>query len=208
MSGSPTLFIRETDDDRTLIDPIRLADPDTPFEGSGRALASADPNPCLDVLTAERRWPWQGLRSKFSGQGRRTTEASVMIAVVLSLASLAYQQWQSSHALRGVIAEMNARRSATLPEDFVGLPGHAPAPLGVETRLATSIHDTASADREEAESRGASLIGSNNFEGALTHYQALADLFPNEAVFRDVVMVLKTKLKCAGPAAAASLVCP
>jgi len=121
---------------------------------------------------------------------------------------LAYQQWRASHALRGVIAEMNAGGSATSPQDFVGLPGQALAPLGAEPRLATSIHDVASADREEVENRGANLIGSNNFEGALTHYQALADLFPNEAVFRDVIIVLKTKLKCAGPAAAVSPACP
>jgi hypothetical protein len=208
MSGPPTILIRETDDDRTLIDPIRLADPDPPFEGSGRALSSADPNPCLDELTEESQWPWQGLRAKLSGRGRRAIEAGVALAVVLSLGSLAYQQWRASGVLRAVIAEMNAGRSATHLEDFVELPGRVSAPLRTEPRLATSSRDVASVDREEVENRGASLIGSNNFEGALTHYQTLAELFPNEAVFRDVVIVLKAKLNCAGPAEAASLVCP
>jgi len=208
MSGPPTILLRETDDDRTLIDPIRLADADPPFEGSGRALSSADPSPCLDELTEEPQWPWQGLRAKLAGRARRAMGAGVVLAVVLSLGSLAYQQWRASDALRRVIAELNAGRSATDLQDFVGLPGRALAPLGTERRPATSSRDIASVDREEVENRGASLIGSNNFEGALTHYQTLVAIFPNEAVFRDVVIVLKAKLKCAGPPEAASPACP
>jgi hypothetical protein len=34
MNEPPTLLVRETDDDRTLIDPIRLRDPNPPFAGS------------------------------------------------------------------------------------------------------------------------------------------------------------------------------
>jgi len=207
MSEPSTILIRETDDDRTLIDPIRLADPDTPFEGSGRALSSADPNPWLGRLTDGPQWPWRELRAKLHGRGRRAIEVGVVIAVVLGLGSVAYQQWQASDALREVIAEMHAGRPATDPRDVVESLGRPMAPPGAQSRLATSIHDVASVDREEMENRGASMIGSNNFEGAVTHYQTLADVFPNEAVFRDGIVVLRRKLKCAGPAAAASPVC-
>jgi hypothetical protein len=207
MSEPPTILVQEMDDDRTLIDPIRLADPDPAFEGSGRALSSADPSPCLDEATKKPQWPWRGLRAKLSGRGRRAMEAGVVLVMVLGLGCLAYQQWRASDALRGVIAEMSAGRSAIQLQDSAGLHGRAFAPLGTEQGPATSSRDVASADREEVEHLGASLVGSNNFEDALAHYQTLADLFPNEAVFRDVIIVLKLKLKCAGPAEAASPVC-
>jgi hypothetical protein len=51
-------------------------------------------------------------------------------------------------------------------------------------------------------------VGSNNFAGALAHYEALTRLFPNEAAFRDVVIVLQAKLRCADPAEPASRGCP
>ena len=208
MSEPPTILIRETDDDRTLIDPIRLADPDPPFEGSGRALSSAEPNPCLDGRTKEARWSWQGLRAELSGRGRRAMEAGVVLAVVFSVGSLAHQQWRASGVLHAVIAEMNARRSATHLQESVGVAGRAVAPPGTESRPATLSRDVAYPNREEVENRGASLIGSNNFESALPHYQKVAELFPNDPVFLDVVIVLKSKLKCAGSAEAASRACP
>jgi len=207
MSEPPTILMQATDDDRTLIDPIRLADPDPPFEGTGRALSSADSSPGLDELTEELQWPWQGLREKLSGRGRRAMEVGVVLAVVLGLGLLAYQQWRASDALRGVIAKMSAGRSASHLQDFIGSPGRALAPFVTEPGLARSSREVASTDREEMENRGASLVGSNNFEDALTHYQTLAEVFPNEAVFRDVIIVLETKLKCAGTAEVASPVC-
>lgn len=208
MSGPPTILIREKDEDRTLIDPIRLSDPDPPFEGSGRVLSSADPSLCLDALPEKPQRPWHRVRAKLSGRGRRAMEAGVLIAMVLSLGSLAYHQWRASNALRRLIAEMNAERSAIHLQDAVGSPGLELTRLGTEPRPAASSRDVTSANREEGENRGASLIGSNDFEGALTHYQKLAQLFPNEAAFRDVVIVLKGRLRCASPAAAVSAVCP
>jgi hypothetical protein len=61
------------------------------------------------------------------------------------------------------------------------------------------IPEVSSSEREQLEHRGASLIGSNNFAAALSHYQTLVELFPEKAAFGDVVTVLKAKLRCAEP---------
>jgi hypothetical protein len=100
MNGPPTLLIREIDDDRTLIDPIRLSDPDPAFEGSGRAVSSVDPSPSPDPFAEGRRASCHGLRAKLFGRRRRLIEAGVVLALVLGLGSAAYQQWRAADALR------------------------------------------------------------------------------------------------------------
>ncbi len=215
MSEPPTMLIREIDDDRTLIDPIRLAEPDPPFEGSGRAPPSPDRVLCPARSVDGTSGSWRTLRTRLQGRVRRVTEAgigpvvvfAVVLAVVSGLGVLAYQQWRAAAALRDMITEMNARRLPTYPRDGVEATRRASAPSGTRAMLAPSRRDVTLAGREAAERRGANLIASNDFERALTHYQALADRFPNEAVFRDVVLVLEAKLGCTGRAETRSPAC-
>jgi len=208
MNGPPTLLIREVDDDRTLIDPIRLSDPDPAFEGSGRAVSSVDPSPSPDQFAEGRRSSWHGLRAKLFGRRRRLIEAGVVLALVLGLGSAAYQQWRAADALREAIDEIKTSRSAVFVDELVGPRGRVLVRAGTEPRLEASTGEVAASDREELEHQGASLVGSNNFVGALAHYEALTRLFPNEAAFRDVVIVLQAKLRCADPAEPASRACP
>jgi hypothetical protein len=208
MNEPPTLLIREMDDDRTLIDSIRLSDPDPAFEGSGRAGSSVDPSPSPDQLTEGRRSPWHGLHAKLSGGRRRLIEGGVVLALVLGLGSVAYQQWRTAAALREAINEIKTSRSVALADELVGLPGRALARVGTEQGWEASTREVAASDREELEHRGASLVGSNDFAGALAHYKTLTRLFPNETAFRDVVIVLRAKLRCADPAGPVSRECP
>lgn len=225
MSRPPTMVIGEADE-RTLVDPrfsapdpladttvffvdpIRAPDPEPPFEGSGRAVSSAEQSTCLDQPTEERRSRWQGVRVKLSHGGRRLIETGVVVALVLGLGSVAYRQWRVADALRNAIDEMNTGRSAPFVQDLGGSVGRGLVPVETERRPEESAGEVAASEREALERRGASLIGSNNFTGAMTHYQMLTELFPNEEVFRDVVTVLRGKLRCNGSAEPASRACP
>jgi hypothetical protein len=215
MSEPPTILIREIDDDRTLIDPIALSDPDPPFEGSGRALSTPAPVPrpnrAVDDPRGSRRAPparlHRRVRSAIEVGAGPVGVFVIVLAVVMGLGSVAYQQWRAAAALRDMITEMNARQDATRSQDFAASPGRALAPPGNGPTLAWARQDVSPADREDAERRGASLIASNDFERALSHYRALAGLFANEAAFRDIVVVLEAKLGCSGRAETASLAC-
>lgn len=197
MNEPPTLLIRETDDDRTLIDPIRLRDPDPPFAGSGRTAPTAKPISSLDGLGGRLLSRWPRLRPRESGPGRRTIDSAVLLGLVLGLGSLAYQQSLTAGALREAIIAMKTRPPVPLVNDPVAAGARTSAPVVAEPRSETSTRGVDARDREELELRGANLIGSNDFVGALVHYQALMELFPAEAAFRDVVAALRSKLRCA-----------
>ncbi len=51
-------------------------------------------------------------------------------------------------------------------------------------------------DRLQLERLGARLLGANDYEGALPHYQALSFQYPKEAIYADVVAVIQAKLRC------------
>jgi hypothetical protein len=205
MNEPSTILIRETDDDKTLIDTMRLADPDPPFEGSGLAPSATDSRPCASAPAETAQVRWQRLRAKLRGTERRAIEVGVVFALVVSLGSLAYQQWRASDALRRVIDDMRARRAETHIDDLVGSSERASAPA--EPELTTSSGDLASVGQDGVENQGARLIAANNFEGALAQYRKLARLFPTEPAFRDVIVVLMAKLKCGGPVEEASPSC-
>jgi hypothetical protein len=225
MSRPPTMVIREADE-RTLVDPrfsladplsdattffvepSRLSDPEPPFEGSGRAISSDGHRPPLEERTEETQSPLQRARAKLLQSGRGMTRTGVVFALVLGLGSVAYQQWRVVAALRETIDQMKADGSEPFVQDLFGSAGRGLAPAENEMRLEGSAREVAASEREAMELRGASLIGSNNFLDALTHYQMLTELFPNERAFRDVVTVLRAKLRCPGSADPMSRACP
>ena len=171
MSEPPTILIRDSDDDGTLID-RRFSGP-----------------------VAEVREP--------SVRRHRIIEASVVLALIFGLGSVAYRQERAADALRHAIEDMKARKSA--PFDLLGSNGRGLASVDIEPLLDATTYDVTTSDRQELERQGANLIMSNDFLDALAHYQTLTKLFPKEAVFRDVVVVLRAKLRCAEPA---SGLCP
>jgi hypothetical protein len=68
--------------------------------------------------------------------------------------------------------------------------------------------ETLEARRDRLESVGAALIRANDFEAALNHYRALAQALPGEAVFRDLVLVLQSKLRCERSLSLTNVGCP
>ena len=206
MTEPPTMLLREPDDDRTLIDP-RFSAPhaEEHFEGSGGAAQPADRSPSLAWFAVGTRGRWQRLHTTLSERRGRTVEIAVVLALVFGLGSVAYQQRRAVDALRDAIEEMKVGSSTSPVHELLGSEGREHAQVGVEARVEALIPEVSSREREQLEHRGASLIGSNNFAGALTHYQTLAKLSPKKTAFGDVVTVLKAKLRCADPA---SGLCP
>lgn len=200
MSEPPTMLIQEPDDDRTLIDPRFSSRPaDQPFEGSGAAAPFADRSPSVAQVGARTHTPWPRLRAILRRQQRRIVETGVVLALLFGLGLVAHQQRRAADALRHAIEEMKISRPTSPAHELPGSAGRARSPVGAEPGVEPSIREVAPGEREQLEHRGASLVGSNNFAGALTHYQRLAALFPNQAPFGDVATVLKAKLRCADP---------
>lgn len=224
MSRPPTMLIREADDERTLVDPrfspsdppsddtalffdtTGLSAPEPPFEGSGRAVSPAAHAASVDEPTGEAQPVWQGLHAQLSKRG--LLEMGLVLVVVFVLGALAYQQWRIADRLQKTIDEMQIGASESFIQRPVASPTQRLAPIRGGTRLEAATREVGVDERERLESRGASLIGSNDFSGALTHYQTLSELFPSETVFRDIADVLRTKLRCAGPSGTESGSCP
>ena len=206
MSEPSTILLPEADDERTLIDQKRLADPDPPFEGSGLAKSAADSRPrAAAAETPQVRW--RRLGARLFGAERRLMELGLVLALVLSSGSLAYRQSRASDALRGAIDDMRLRRLATPTTDVVGSSERAPVAAPPEPTPSTSSGDLASIGRDELEALGARLIAANNFERALPQYQKLVRLVPTEPAFRDVIVVLMGKLGCGRPIDTTHVVC-
>jgi hypothetical protein len=171
MSRPSTIVIPQQDDERTLVDPRFSAPP-----------------------------RWRRARAWLANQRRRVIEAGVGLALVLSLGGVAYQQWRMAETLRETIDALETGSSAPEVGDLAGSPSPEWLPIDRQRNPLASIRAVAPAERSALETRGANLIGSNDFSGALVHYQMLTELFPGEVAFRDVVRVLKAKLKCPSPA--------
>lgn len=201
MSEPPTMLIGEPDDDKTLIDP-RFSAPSSerPFEGSGRAVSPAERSSSSNELPGGTRSPSRRLHAILFGQRRRIVEVCVVLGLACGVASVAYQQRRVADALRDAIDKMKVGGTASPANETVQSQRRARAPVDAPAALdETSTPEVAASERGELEHRGASLIGSNNFAGALAHYQTLTRLFPKEPVFGDAVTVLKAKLRCIEP---------
>jgi len=170
MNEPPTLILRESDEERTLVDHV---------EHRGRQTQS----------TARRM---------LSSYGRELIEVGVAFTLFLGLGFVMLQQQQTADALREMLAEIRAA-----DQSDAAVRSHS------ELRRAKSSHrggvERRSADRKlgaeqraELEQRAAALIASNDFPAALRQYETLASIFPDDGAFRDVVTVLRAKLRC-GP---------
>jgi hypothetical protein len=226
MTRPSTMVVRPMDDERTLVDPrcpaedlsaertLLLAelmgscDADRPFEGSGRAISSSRRGTRPDESAGDVRALCQLVRAQVSIRGRRILVAGLLLAAICGLALTAYQQSRVASALRKAIDEMSASESARPFPDGLTSAVRSSAPSHAPPNLDSTTADVGGGDRDALEARGASLIGSNNFSNALTHYRMLTRLFPGEAVFQDVVTVLQRKLSCTSPADPASSSCP
>jgi len=209
MNESSTIVIGDADEERTLVDHrFSLADPEPPFEGSGSAVSSDSQSVSAHGPNEASRAKWQAVAMLLSGQKRRLVEIATVLAVLLGLGSLAYQQSQVADALRDTIGEIRTVQKASYPHSIVEPGNRQLSPDGPETTREATTMEVAAKEREALERRGADLIASNDFSGALRHYEMLTELFHESEAFRDVVAVLKAKLRCDRLDALASDACP
>jgi len=182
------MVIDDRDDEKTLVD-ARFAVPDhTPRE--------------------EPQARWRGASAWLRRRRRRIAEAGAVLALVLGLGAVAYQQSREVDALRERIDAMKRDRSGSFVGGLARSSSSAPPPVGAEATSNPSSGEVTQSERESLERRGAMLIGSNDFSCALPHYRMLTELFPQQRVFRDVVTVLEAKLRRSGSVEPASGSCP
>ena len=204
MTEPPTMLVREPDDDRTVIDPIRLGEPGASAPVSGRAPTRVEPSPSAEDTVEKSRWrsPWVGARTHRNGRAVMT--ACLVLAATLGLGSVAHQQWRTSNTLRIMLAQLRAERAASRAEPTST--GPIRSTISDQSRHGSSDSVTPF-DRDGAELRGANLIVAHDFEAALPHYRKLTLSAPTEGAFHDFVTVLETKLNCANYTDAASPSC-
>lgn len=196
MNESSTIVIGDPDEERTLVDHrFFVANPEPPFEGSGNAIPSSSHSSSVHRPDQETQAKWPAAAALRSGQKRRLVEIATVLAVLLGLGSVAYQQSQIAGALRQTIEEMRTAHKASRVRSIVDPVNRPLAPDGREPAREKTSTEVVANEREALERRGADLIASNDFSGALPHYEMLAELFPENEAFRDLVAVLKAKLR-------------
>ena len=85
--------------------------------------------------------------------------------------------------------EIGAARSDALPRSHESFTRE-------EVERRALIKELAPDEREALERHAAALIASNDFPAALRQYETLTELFPDDRTLRDVVTVLRAKLRC------------
>lgn len=196
MSESSTIVIGGPDEERTLVDHrFFLPDPEPPFEGSGNAIPSSSQSSSVRRPDEGTQAKWQAAAALPSGQKRRLLEIATVLAILLGLGSVAYQQSQVADALRETIEEMRTVENVFRVHS-IGEPGNRSlTPDSRETAQEKTTTKVVANEREAMERQGADLIASNDFSGALPHYEMLVKHFPENEAFRDLVAVLKAKLR-------------
>lgn len=180
MSQLPTLIISE-DEDRTLVDHHTVHGPTRP--------------PIDDLADASKGRPrtrglFLYLRHRASGLVLAAT-----LALGLALSASVYYQWRAVQRLSEALVVIGAG----LPAHPASEPGQPPAPTSTpKDRWGATVAEITPVERSALEARGATLLGANDFSRALVHYRKLADQFPAETVFQDVVSALENKLRCNG----------
>ena len=128
-------------------------------------------------------------------QARSLGVGGVLLGFVCALTIFAYREHQNARALRKAIEEIARMPNGADLADDQALTKSSQSVRIDQARRSRTHRDV---DRVSMERQGADLLAANDYLGALTHYRALADEFPNEPVFADVVMVLELKLRCVG----------
>jgi len=146
-------------------------------------------------------------RSLRSSYKREMIEVSAALAVLVGLGSVVYQQCQIAGALRETLAEIRAPRQETVAVRSDALPRLQETSTLGEVGRRTLIKELAADEREALERQAAALIASNDFPAALSQYETLTELFPDDRTLRDVVTVLRSKLRCDPSAGFASGSC-
>jgi len=224
MSEPRRFVISEQDDEETTIDrrprdlgsscsKTELIDPGdllatAPSFGRTRSVPLLEGTD-VEAATDAPRAGSANWRSWISGRFRVRSLGAVIVllGLVCVLTTFAYREHRNARALQKAIEEMARAQNGARPAN-----AQAFATSSQPVRIDQAQHSRADReprrlDRVSAERRGADLLAANDYLGALAHYRALAEEFPNEAVFADIVMVLELKQHCFGSNSAISETC-
>jgi hypothetical protein len=179
MDEPPTLIIWDGDEERTLVD---------------RAKREAMQTQCAGRLLLSR-------------YRRELIEVAVALTLLTGLGLLSYQQWQVAGVLRQTLAEIRAplQKVAAVDSDALLRASESPNRSEVERRVPAK--ELGTDERAELEQQAAALIASNDFTAALRRYETLAEIFPDDRTLHDVVLVLRSKLRCDPPSGLAGGAC-
>lgn len=196
MTEPPTLVLRDADEERTLVDPARLSSPEPAFFGPGDSAPQSSQEKRAEPSTATAKQTTRTLRLLLTSYRREMMEVSVALAFLVCLGSLVHQQWQLTDALRAMLAQIPSPRQELVPLRSDEPPRLRETFTRGEVERRELVKHLAAEEREALERKAAALIASNDFQAALDEYQTLAELFPDDQTLRDVVAVLRVKLRC------------
>lgn len=185
MKEPATLLIRELDEERTLVDPR--------FPVGDQRDA---PNRSDDATKREKMPRWRAASSMLSHRRRRFIELGVGLLVFFGLGSVAYQQHKMAEMLRETLVGMRIPAQDSAAPHSGRAQRESQRPAGESGLRMAQIEELSPDEREALERRAAAFVASNDFAGALPHYQRLVELFPHVEPFRHVVSVLRAKLGC------------
>jgi hypothetical protein len=140
---------------------------------------------------------------------RAVAQATVFIALSAGIGAVAYEQWSLAESLQSALYELSSAQPQPLVhQSSFDRDGFGSQPAGAARIGRRANVEPPSAERDELETRGASLVATNNLAEALSHYRMLANRFPNDRLVRDFVKVLESKQSCDGAGGPRGAACP
>lgn len=196
MNEPPTLILWDGDEERTLVDRAQRAGPAHAFAGSVHPASDQAKTHSGDGSEHAARQTFRAWRLVLANHRREIVELSVALVLLGGLGLVMHQQWRVAESVREALADLRAtsRDIATVHSD--ALPPMREPYSGRDVERRAFRKELAGEEREALERRAAALIASNDFPAALSRYETLADLFPDDGTLRDVITVLRAKLRC------------
>lgn len=196
MTEPPTLILWDADEERTLVDRAQLSSPEPAFAGAVHPVPENSQSEDRDRAKHEAKQTLRAGRSLLSRYRREIIEVSTALTVLAGLGSVVHQQWLITDALRETLTELRAPRQEIGAARSDALPRSHESFTREEVERRALIKELAPDEREALERHAAALVASNDFQAALRQYETLTELFPDDRTLRDVVTVLRAKLRC------------
>jgi len=196
MTEPPTLVLWDADEEQTLVDRARLSGPEPAFTASVHSVPENSRGEDRGRAKHEAKQSLRAGRLLLSRYRREIFEISAALTVLVGLGSVVYQQRLITNALRETLTDVRARRQESGAARSDALPRSQEPLTREQVERRALIKELAPHEREALERQAAALIASNDFPAALRQYATLAELFPDDRTLRDVVTVLRAKLRC------------
>lgn len=211
MSMADTVIVADVGEDDTVIEsrfgpaavtaafvePVAHAQASLPFEGSGRASSSEQAQSASEKRPARVSLRRATVLSSFKLHYREIAGVTAFLALSAGLGVVAYQQWRLTASLRSALDELGPAQSAqTVPGSTFDGEDHRSQLAERAARRERVLGEIPAEELDALETRGAALVATNNRAQALVHYRMLADRFPGDPFYRDIVTALQSKQGC------------